>query len=185
MENIIQKLKEANCILWETTKHGFTKILHRGIINLIHLLGYAQVKIASKYIIVKAADGIIAVATEKDIVANVNDFIVNQLQSSPEDTFDKEKLVEAWTRQSEFVCSKRRLQLLGTINVEQFQDTKEKSYLFFKNGIVAVTKDSINVLPFGVDGKYVWEEKINPRIFNTLSTNDPAGEFEILVSNVC
>jgi hypothetical protein len=55
------------------------------------------------------------------------------------------------------------LSMLDTEQIEVLRDTKDTSYLFYKNGVVEVKKDSKQLKPYDSFGLYVWEDQVIKR----------------------
>lgn len=100
----------------------------------------------------------------------------------------EKKEFEVWKRCVNYqnIFSDNYLAMLDTIELMMLKDTKHKSYISYKNGIVEVTKDSVKLIDYiDVDG-YIWETSIINRDFikskkdndykefiNNISNNDP------------
>lgn len=92
-------------------------------------------------------------------ISKIKDFVLNYL-------IDKKELI-VWNYAASFqnLFSENYLQMLDSIDLKMLIDTKEKSFIAFQNGILEVTKDSIELTDFiDVDG-YIWETNILNRDF--------------------
>lgn len=112
----------------------------------------------------------------KDVsVENIKDFVLNYLLEKNE--------VEAWNYCAGFsnLFSDTFLNMLENIELLMLKDKKDVSYLYFKNGIVKITKDNIEIIDFiDVEG-YVWETSIINRDFN-ISKDD--NDFKKFINNI-
>lgn len=74
------------------------------------------------------------------------------------------------------------LSMLDTIDLLMLKDTKQKSFFAFENGILEVTKDSINLIDYiDIDG-YIWQNQIINRDFKLLENFD--NEYQKFISNI-
>lgn len=106
----------------------------------------------------------------------IRDFILNWL-------LDKKEF-EVWKRCVNYqnIFSENYLAMLDTINLMMLKDTKESTYLSFKNGIVEVTKNDIKLIDYiDVDG-YVWEDSIINREF--IIDDDDDNDYKAFVNNI-
>lgn len=72
--------------------------------------------------------------------------------------------------------SDKNLLLLPILNLEFISDTPECGYFFFRNGVVKVTSESIEIFEYSDFDRYVWENSIvqieySPIDLNTLEIN--------------
>jgi hypothetical protein len=106
----------------------------------------------------------------------IKDYVLNYL-------LDKNE-VAVWNycSRSPYLFNENHLNMIDSIDIFMLQDTKDASYIPFKNGVVKVSKDQVKVMSYiDVDG-YIWENQIIPRDFTFIkeSTND----FQDFVSKV-
>jgi hypothetical protein len=74
------------------------------------------------------------------------------------------------------------LLMLDTVNLMILSDTKTTSYIAFKNGILEVTKSSINLVEYvDVDG-YIWKSHIIPRDF--IKTQNLENDYKTFIFNI-
>lgn len=59
----------------------------------------------------------------------------------------------------------KNLKLLNTLTIDFISDTPETGYFFFRNGIVAVSKESVLLCEYGDFEHYVWEDSVIPMDF--------------------
>lgn len=73
------------------------------------------------------------------------------------------------------------LNIIETIDLMMLQDTKEKSFIAYRNGIVEVTKDSVTLRDYiDVDG-FIWENQIIDRDY---VLGDDENEYKQFISNI-
>lgn len=66
-------------------------------------------------------------------------------------------------------------------DVRCVEDTVSEKWLFYENGMLRVTKEGTEMLPYGRDGRRVWESQILKREFHRVET---VGIFERFIENV-
>jgi hypothetical protein len=72
--------------------------------------------------------------------------------------------------------------MLDSIDLKMLQDTKDNSFIYYSNGVVEVTKTSIELIDYvDIDG-YIWENQIIKRDFN--KSKDIDNDFKDLVGKV-
>jgi len=109
-------------------------------------------------------------------VARIKDFVLDYL-------IDK-KEVEVWNYVANYqnLFSEQYLQMLDSIDLLMLSDTRNKSYIYYNNGILEVTKDEINLVDYiDVDG-YVWKSQILEREWNLLNNYD--NDYKTFISNI-
>lgn len=75
---------------------------------------------------------------------------------------------------------KKNQYFLPILKLNFIRDTKSSAYLFFKNGIVEITADDIQIKPYGEIEGCVWEKNIVPRKFTPIPYSDLAENFNFL-----
>lgn len=111
--------------------------------------------------------------TSDDII---KDFVLNYLLSIDE--------IEVWKRCVNYsnLFNDNYLSMLDTIELMMLKDTKDKSYIAFNNGIVEVTKNSINLIDYiDIDG-YIWESSIIKRDF--IKSEEIDNEYKEFINNI-
>lgn len=68
--------------------------------------------------------------------------------------------------------SENYLSFLESIELQMMADTKDTVYLYFKNGVVRVTKDNQKLLDYIDCNGYVWEDQIISRDYKTTETDE-------------
>ena len=107
----------------------------------------------------------------------IKDFVLNYLMQKNE--------IDVWNYCASYsnLFSDAFLNMLESIELLMLKDTKDTSYLAFKNGILKVSKDNIEVVDFiDVDG-YVWESSIIQRDFKISKDENDFKKFILNISN--
>jgi hypothetical protein len=78
--------------------------------------------------------------------------------------------------------SENYLLMLESIDLIMLNDTRSKSYIAFENGILEVTKESVNLIDYLDVNGYIWKSHILDREWKQL--DDYANDYETFVSNI-
>ena len=106
----------------------------------------------------------------------IKDFVLQYLISRGE--------ISVWNycSKSPYLFNENHLNMIDSINLKMLQDTKDTAYLPFKEVVVKVSKNDIDLLKYiDVDG-YIWENQIINRDFVRMDSFD--NDFQDLVSKV-
>jgi hypothetical protein len=106
----------------------------------------------------------------------IKDFVLQYLISRGE--------ISVWNycSKSPYLFNENHLNMIDSINLKMLQDTKDCAYLPFKEVVVKVSKNDIDLLKYiDVDG-YIWENQIINRDFVRLDSFE--NDFQDLVSKV-
>jgi len=108
--------------------------------------------------------------------AQIKDFVLEFLR--------EQNNIDVWNYCSRHVnlFTEKYLDFIESIDLLMLSDTKDKSFIPFKNGVVEVTKNNYKLIPFvDVDG-YIWEKQIIPRNFKKLEDN--TNDFKDFINKV-
>ena len=75
------------------------------------------------------------------------------------------------------------LSFLDSIDLQMMQDTKQKCYLYYENGVVEVSKDKKKLMEFIDCNGFVWSDQIIKRKFIESETID--NDFKSFITRVC
>jgi hypothetical protein len=109
-------------------------------------------------------------------VDQVKDFVLAYLM--------KQKQVEVWNycSKSPYLFTDGHLSMLEPIGLMMLQDTKDVSFIPYRNGVVKITKDKIDIVPYiDIDG-YIWDRQIINRDYKPTKTIQ--NDFKSFVSKV-
>lgn len=109
-------------------------------------------------------------------VSQIKDFVLNHLLNK--------ELINVWNycSKSPYLFNESHLNMIDSIALKMLMDDKDNSFIPFVNGVVKVSKNNVELLPyFDVNG-YVWENQIIQRKFE-LSDNFK-NDFQDFVSKV-
>jgi len=109
-------------------------------------------------------------------VERIKDFVLDYLVKHEE--------MEVWNYCAKFnnLFSEPYLLMLPTIELMMLKDTREKSFIAFKNGVLEVTKNSVELVEYFTVGGYIWENQIINRNFELL--DEFSNEYETFIKNV-
>ena len=119
---------------------------------------------------------IVSNQVEETSVEKIKDYVLNYL-------LDKKEF-KAWQYFSGYqtLFSENFLLMLDTVELMILQDTKDKSYIAFQNGILEVTKDKAELIEYvDVDG-YIWKSHIIQRDYVKTKSND--NDYKIFINNI-
>jgi hypothetical protein len=167
----------------ESSKQKFWSKNERGVIKIIHLLFkqfledngfYKYCPEGSKnYVFVKVTNNLIDHTSEKEI----KDFILNHLIS-----LDDTSIYNYFADNTRYF-REEFLTLLATIDIFFIADTKDVSYLYYKNCAVQITKGKVKPIDYlDLDG-YVWKDHVIDRNFKICGVGDC--DYKMFISNIC
>ena len=97
----------------------------------------------------------------------LKDFVLDYL-------LNKKSEIDVWNYAVNYsqLFSDNHLTFLNTIKLDFFRDTKDKCLLAFRNGVVEITGDKIEVKEFLDYDGYIWKEQIIDHDFEKTEIND-------------
>ena len=109
-------------------------------------------------------------------VERIKDFVLGYLIQREE--------IEVWNYCAKFnnLFSEAYLLMLPTIELMMLRDTRQKSFIAFRNGVLEITKDSIELVEYFTVGGYIWENQIINRDFELLDEFE--NEYKVFVNNI-
>lgn len=177
IESVLSKVEEENA------KQTFWSINDRGVIKIVHILfkqflednGFYKYcpEGGKNYIFVKVTNNLIDHTSEKEI----KDFVLTHLLD-----IDDVAVYNYFADNTRFF-KEEFLSMLSTIDIYFIADTKESSYLYYKNCAVKITKDGVTTLDYLDLGGYVWKDHVIDRNFNLCDVTDRC-DFKKFVSNI-
>ncbi|HOJ19491.1 MAG TPA: hypothetical protein PLT92_13095 [Ignavibacteriaceae bacterium] len=174
----------------ETNQFGFIKFWTRNdkgtiIINPLEFKRFLQ---ANGFFKIKSGNSVKYVRLQNSIADEISiydfkDFTIQFLENLPPEALapiTKKGLFNAIVRRKgEFLCNSF-LDLVDTIQITLIKDTKDTSFLFYSNGILKVTKDKTELIPYAKSGSNTWRKHIKEREF---LYSEKKSEFETFVWN--
>jgi len=177
IESVLNKVEEENAMqtFWVKNDKGVIKIVHIHLKQFLEDNGFYKYcpEGGKNYIFVKVTNNLIDHTSEKEI----KDFVLTHLLE-----LDDIAVYNYFADNTRFF-KEEFLSLLSTIEIYFIADSKDASYLYYKNCAVKITKDGINTLDYLDLGGYVWKDHVIDRTFNMCGVTD-ACDFKKFISNI-
>jgi len=177
IESVLNKVEEENSkqTFWDRNDKGVVKIIHIQFKQFLEDNGFYKFcpEGGKNYVFVKVTNNLIDHTSEKEI----KDFVLNHLLE-----LDDIGVYNYFADQTRFF-KEEFLSLLSTIEIYFIADTKDASYLYYKNCAVRITKDGVSLLDYIDLGGYVWKDHVIDRNFVKCSVSDNF-DFKKFVSNI-
>jgi succinate dehydrogenase flavin-adding protein (antitoxin of CptAB toxin-antitoxin module) len=178
IEAVLNKVEEEN------SKQTFWVKSDKGVIRIIHILfkqflednGFYKFcpEGGKNYIFVKVTNNLIDHTSEKEI----KDFILAHLLE-----LDDIAVYNYFADNTRFF-KEEFLSMISTIDILFIEDTKDASYLYYRNCAVQVTKDEVKPIDYLDLGGYVWKDHVIDRNF-TMCDVTSACNYRQFIRNIC
>lgn len=188
LEQLEKQWGENLCTFWEVSKDRLQisrNKLERFLCDTGGFALYFYDPGSNIYRLVKVGDGFVEEASTEQI----KKFIKNYINSLP-DNFDggitPSGLLEVVYKGSETFFSKSFFEFLDHINLDLLKDTQDEAYFPFRNGVVVITKDDIQIKSYKEIGKVIWKSQVidfNISIDQKFEASDC--EFMSFISKIC
>lgn len=164
---IINKLErlwgEKVCTFWDISENGRVTINRSNLIDFLHNTGgfsiYYYDNKTTIYKIVQCRDGLIEDVTTE----HIKKFLLTYIDSLPE-TFDNnitpEEIREILLKGSDTFFSKGLLEFLPRGYFDFLKDTWDRAFFPFRNGVVVVGKESVELKSYSDIKKVIWRSQI-------------------------
>jgi hypothetical protein len=178
IEAVLNKVEEEN------SKQTFWNKNEKGVIRIVHILfkqflednGFYKFcpEGGKNYIFVKVTNNLIDHTSEKEI----KDFILAHLLE-----LDDIAVYNYFADNTRFF-KEEFLSMISTIDILFIEDTKDASYLYYRNCAVQVTKDEVKSIDYLDLGGYVWKDHVIDRNFNMCDVTS-ACNYRKFIRNIC
>lgn len=178
IEAVLNKVEEEN------SKQTFWNKNEKGVIRIVHILfkqflednGFYKFcpEGGKNYIFVKVTNNLIDHTSEKEI----KDFILAHLLE-----LDDIAVYNYFADNTRFF-KEEFLSMISTIDILFIEDTKDASYLYYRNCAVQVTKDEVKSIDYLDLGGYVWKDHVIDRNF-TMCDVTSACNYRKFIRNIC
>jgi succinate dehydrogenase flavin-adding protein (antitoxin of CptAB toxin-antitoxin module) len=178
IEAVLNKVEEEN------SKQTFWVKSDKGVIRIIHILfkqflednGFYKFcpEGGKNYIFVKVTNNLIDHTSEKEI----KDFVLKHLLE-----LDDIAVYNYFADNTRFF-KEEFLSMISTIDIFFIEDTKDASYLYYRNCAVQVTKDEVKSIDYLDLGGYVWKDHVIDRNF-TMCDVTSACNYQQFIRNIC
>ena len=177
IDSVLNKVEEENAkqTFWDRNERGVIKIVHIQFKQFLEDNGFYKYcpEGGKNYIFVKVTNNLIDHTSEKEI----KDFVLAHLLE-----LDDIGVYNYFADNTRFF-KEEFLSMLSTIEIYFIADSKDASYLYYKNCAVKISKDGISTLDYLDLGGYVWKDHVIDRNFNICGVTGRC-DFKKFVSNI-
>lgn len=177
IESVLNKVEEENAMqtFWDRNDRGVIRIVHVQFKQFLEDNGFYKYcpEGGKNYIFVKVTNNLIDHTSEKEI----KDFVLAHLLE-----LDDIAVYNYFADNTRFF-KEEFLSLLSTIEIYFIADSKDASYLYYKNCAIKITKDGVTMLDYLDLGGYVWKDHVIDRNFTLCDVTDRC-DFRKFVSNI-
>lgn len=177
IESVLNKVEEENAMqtFWDKNDRGVIKIVHIHFKQFLEDNGFYKYcpEGGKNYIFVKVTNNLIDHTSEKEI----KDFVLAHLLD-----LDDIAVYNYFADNTRFF-KEEFLSLLSTIEIYFIADSKDSSYLYYKNCAVKITGGGVTTLDYLDLGGYVWKDHVIDRNFNLCGVSDNF-DFKKFISNI-
>lgn len=177
IDSVLNKVEEDNAkqTFWDRNDRGVIRIVHILFKQFLEDNGFYKYcpEGGKNYVFVKVTNNLIDHTSEKEI----KDFILSYLLD-----LDDISVYNYFADNTRFF-KEEFLSLLSTIDIYFIEDSKDSSYLYYRNCAVKISKYDIVPIDYLDLGGYVWKDHVIDRNFNICSVTDNC-DFRKFVSNI-
>lgn len=177
IEAVLNRVDEENKEkqFWTKSDKGVIKIVHILFKQFLEDNGFYKYcpEGGKNYVFVKVTNNLIDHTDEKQI----KDFVLNHLVE-----LDDLSIYNYFADQTRFF-REEFLSLLSTIDIYFIEDSKDTSYLYYRNCAVRITKDNLEILDYLDLGGYVWKDHVIDRNFNKCEVK--SCHYMQFIKNIC
>ncbi|MFW6352739.1 MAG: DUF3854 domain-containing protein [Bacteroidota bacterium] len=183
-------LKEENYnVFWKVKKDANgnkkgVRIENYKLIQFLETKGYARIELQSEEIIrfIRIVDNRIYEVSE----THIQDFVIRHLKKLPEGDLGqdvtKEEILSVLYQNPQNYFSKNKLCTLESKELNVNKDTKETSYVYFRNGFVKITAKDYELHPYKeLENGFIYDSQLQNRNFEKTSEE---GNFKQFVKNI-
>lgn len=177
IEAVMSRVEEENAkqTFWTKNDKGIIKVVHIQFKQFLEDSGFYKYcpEGSKNYVFVKVTNNLIDHTSEKEI----KDFVLNHLLELDDIT------VYNYFADNTRFFKEEFLSMLSTIDIYFISDTKDTSYLYYKNCAVKITAKEISPIDYLDLGGYVWKDHVIDRNFIRCSVTDRC-DFKRFISNI-
>ena len=177
IDSVLQRVDDENKEqkFWTKSDKGVIKVVHILFKQFLEDNGFYKYcpEGSKNYVFVKVTNNLIDHTDEKQI----KDFVLNNLIE-----LDDASIYNYFADNTRFF-KEEFLSLLSTIDIYFIEDTKNTSYIYFKNCAVKISKDTIDILDYIDLGGYVWKDHVIDRKFGVCDSG--TSDYRTFISNIC
>lgn len=177
IESVLNKVEEENAkqTFWTKNDKGVIKIIHILFKQFLEDNGFYKYcpEGGKNYVFVKVTNNLIDHTSEKEI----KDFVLAHLLE-----LDDISVYNYFADNTRFF-KEEFLSMLSTIDIYFIADSKDCSYLYYKNCAVKITKDEVTPIDYLDLGGYVWKDHVIDRVFTICDVTGKC-DFRQFISNI-
>ena len=177
IDSVLNKAEESNNnqTFWVKNDKGTIKIVHVLFKEYLEDNGFYKFcpEGSKNYVFVRVQNNLIDHTTEKEI----KDFILSGLIE-----LDDLSIYNYFADQTRFFKDEF-LTLLSSVNIYFIADSKDTSYLYYKNCAVKITKGSLTMIDYIDLGGFVWKDHVIDRDFNECEIDNC--DYKKFIENIC
>ncbi|MFN8229489.1 MAG: BT4734/BF3469 family protein [Bacteroidia bacterium] len=179
---VSKKNKDSYYHFWSINEKGDYKLNYSLLFKFLENNGFKRFETdGGESIIIRVKEKILSKVKRTEILAFVMDFITNL--DTQEEIKDRLKNT-IYSNQNIF--SEINLFTLNLFDGCIKRDTKDKSWLYFKNGIIEISKFGSEIISYDKLDGFIWESRVIKRNFNPISENEFKGsDFYLFLTDVC
>lgn len=178
IEAVLTKMEEENSkkTFWDKSDKGVIRIVHILFKQFLEDHGFYKFcpEGSNNYVFVKVTNNLIDHTSEKEM----KDYVLNHLLD-----LDDMMVYNYFADNTRFF-KEEFLSMLSTIDILFIEDTKDTSYLYYKNCAVQVTKTEVKPIDYLDLGGYVWNDHVIDRNFIMCDVTD-ACSYKKFILNIC
>lgn len=177
IESVLNKVEEDNNsqTFWSRNDKGIIKIIHIQFKHFLEDNGFYKYcpEGGKNYVFVKVTNNLIDHTSEKEI----KDFILTHLLE-----LDDVSVYNYFADNTRFF-KEEFLSMISTIEIYFIGDTKDHSYLYYKNCAIKISKNGVAMLDYMDLNGYVWKDHVIDRNFTMCEVTERC-DFKKFISNI-
>ena len=154
---------EQVCTFWDIDKNGNPVINRYKLQVFLTTNGgfrlYFYDSNSTIYRLIRIKDGFVEESSTEQIKRFIKDYI-DRLPDSFDGGVTPQDLLEHIYKGASILFSDAFFEFFDRAEIQFLSDSKELSYIPFKNGVVCISKDSIELKTYGQLNKYVWKTQV-------------------------
>lgn len=178
VDSVLSKVEEENAkqTFWTKNDKGNIRIEHILFKQFLEDNGFYKYcpEGSKNYVFVKVTNNLIDHTSEKDI----KDFVLNHLIE-----LDDMGVYNYFADNTRFFKDEF-LSMLNTIDIYFIEDTKDASYLYYRNCAVKITKNEVIPIDYLDLGGYVWKDHVIDRTFSICDVTTRC-DYKHFIGNIC
>lgn len=157
IDEVVKTLEKKSILekFWTKSEKGAISVVHFLFKEFLEQNGFYKFAPhgSDKYMFVKVTNNLIDKASEEEI----KDFTLNHLK-----TFDDLSIYNYFADKTRFF-KEDFLSMLDTVSIHFVEDTKDFSFIYFRNFALKVSRDNVEPIDYVDLGGYVWRDQVIDR----------------------